>query len=262
MQFLKRHFEKIILSAVLAGLGVAAFWLSVAVKEATDETKTKLKQPSKTKSWEPVNLAVLRDGLMSLTNPPAFSLSGDHNLFNPVTWKVRRNEGFPFKATITGPTALVVTDIRPLYFTLSLESRQGEDGFNLIAKHDWHDVGPTLRWFARVGEKATVRKPYPIVGTNGAPDNPAMLILQVKIPETDEVVAVSSNAPYKAVEGYEADLDYKASDMTNQFLRKHVDNLLYLSWEPYKIIAIASNTVRVQNTNTLQNTEREWKGGH
>ena len=59
------------------------------------------------------------------------------------------------------------------------------------------------------GEKATAEKPYPIVGTNSAPGNPAMLVLQVKIPETDEVVAVSSNAPYKVVEGYEADMKYK-----------------------------------------------------
>ena len=262
MQFLKRHWEKILLSAVLAGLGVAAFWLSVAVKEATKETKAKLRQASKSKPYEPVNLAVLRDGLRSLTNPPPFSLSGEHNLFNPVTWKTRRNEWFPFKATITGPAALVVTDIRPLYFTLGLESQQGVDGFNLIAKHDWRDLGPTLRWYARVGEKATVRKPYPIVGTNGAPDNPAMLVLQVKIPETDEVVAVSSNAPYKTVEGYEADLNYKASDMTNRFTQKHVDNPLNLSGEPYKVIAIASNAVTVQNTNTLQKTEKEWTNGH
>ena len=52
MQFLKRHWEKILLSAVLAGLGAAAFWLSVAVKEAAQETKAKLRQASKSKPWE------------------------------------------------------------------------------------------------------------------------------------------------------------------------------------------------------------------
>ena len=66
----------------------------------------------------------------------------------------------------------------------------------------------------------------------------------------------------KAVEGYEADLKYRASDITNRFTRRHVDNVLDLSWEPYKIIAITNNAVTVQNTNTLQKTEREWHGGH
>ena len=106
-------------------------------------------------------MAFLRDRLRSLTNPPAFSLSGDHNLFNPVTWKVRRNEWFPFKATITGPTALEVTDIRPLYFTLGLESQQGVDGFNMVVKHDWHDVGPTRDGMPASAKRRPFESPIP-----------------------------------------------------------------------------------------------------
>ena len=103
MQFLKRHFEKIILSAVLAGLGAAAFWLSMAVKEARRRPPIGYRQPAPAKplpEWKAIWRRCAR-ALANMTNAPAFELSGEHNLFNPVTWKMKRN-GELFKMTQAG----------------------------------------------------------------------------------------------------------------------------------------------------------------
>jgi hypothetical protein len=60
------------------------------------------------------------------------------------------------------------------------------------------------------------------------------------------------------VEGYEADLIYSASDLTNAFPKKHVEDALQLSEDSFKIIAISSNAVTVQDTRTSQKREKQW----
>jgi hypothetical protein len=256
MQFLKRHYEKLLLSAVLAGLGAAVVWLSMAVAESKTQIPAEPGTPTAAKQWTAVDLAPFQNAVKSATNAPAFSLTGEHNLFNPVIWN-RLSDGTLVKITRTGTSALAVTDIRPLYFTITLESQAGE-GFYLSAKHASR---PPVRWFARVGEKATAQKPYPIVGTNAAPENPSALTLQVQILATGEIVAVSSDAPYKVVEAYEADLRYEASDETNVFTGRHIADSLVLSGESHKIIAIDSNAVTVQNAGTGKKSDRQWSGG-
>jgi hypothetical protein len=259
MRFLKRHFEKIILSAVLAGLGAAAFWLSVAVTEAKRSMTVgeNTRPAAKLLPGVESNLAVFRAALQKLTQAPALNWSGEHNLFNPVTWK-KGPDGRLVKMTRSGVDALEVTSIRPFYFIISLQSQAGE-GFRLTAQPP---TGPKMpSRFARPNEKPTPLQPYTIVGTNGSPENPSLLTLQLLIPETKEIVSVSTNAPYKRVVGYEADLRYSGSDATNRFLNKKVSDPLQFSGESFKIIAISSNAVTVQDARTAQKTEKEWKGG-
>ena len=253
MQFLKRHFEKIILSAVLAGLGAAAVWLSVAVKDAQASLTAGMSNAPPAKAWTNPPLAAFNEALQSMKAVPEFSLTGEHNLFNSGTWKMLR-DGTLVKMKQSGVDALSVSDIRPLYFTVTLDS-QASDGFYLIVKHA---LGRPLRYFTTKGETASPRKPCVIVGTNSAPENPSVLILQVQVPDTEEPVPVSAKAPYKSLEGYEADLKYSASDVTNVFLKKHLEDTLQLSEDSFKIIAIGSNAVTVQDTGTGQKTEKQW----
>jgi hypothetical protein len=258
MQFLKRHFEKIILSAVLAGLGAAAFWLYAAVEEARSKTNA----PSSPVAAKPLpsvetNLVPLRAALKTLNQPPSFDLTGNHNLFNPVTWKKLR-DGSLIKMTKAGADALVVTDIKPLYFTITFQSQVG-DGFYLIAQPP---SGPKMpRQYYRLNEKPDKVHVGTIVGTNAAPDKPGALTLQLRLTNSDDVVLVSSTAPYKRVEGYEVDMRYSGSDATNFFTSRHVGDPLLFSGESFKILAIASNAVTVQDTRTAQKTEKEWNRG-
>jgi hypothetical protein len=85
-----------------------------------------------------------------------------------------------------------------------------------------------------------------------------VLILQVQIPETGETVSVSSNAPYRSLELYEVDMKYSASDITNRYTNKYLNDTLQLSEDSFQIITITSNAVTVQDTRTLQKTEKQW----
>jgi len=259
MQFFKRHFEKIILSAVLAGLGAAAFWLSVSVNESIKSMTSGFVKPPPARPLPGVetNLAPLRVALQKLTNAPAISLSGDHNLFNPVTW-VKGPDGKMIKMTKSGVDALTVTRITPYYYTISFITQVGE-GYRILAQPP---SGAKMQpQFSRTNEPPTAQRPYTILGTNGSRDNPSMLALQLFIPETKETVSVTTNRPYKRVTGYGADLKYSGSDETNVFLKKNVGDQLRFSRETFKIIDIKSNAVTVQDARTSQKTEKEWNGG-
>jgi hypothetical protein len=254
MQFLKRHFEKIILSAVLAGLGAAAVWLKVAVNDAKKEIEAGMTNAPSGKAWTNLDMTAYTNALASLTDKPPFDLGGEHYLFNSQIWKMLK-DGTLVKVTKSGVDALTVTDIRPLYFTISNVDRES-DGFVMMSQHALQKQ--PLKWFATIGEKPSPRKPYPIVGTNSAPGNPSVLILQVQIPETGETVPVSSNAPYRALEFYEVDLKYSASDITNRYTNKYLNDTLQLSEDSFQIIAITSNAVTVQDTRTKQKSEKKW----
>jgi hypothetical protein len=256
MQFLKRHFEKIILSAVLAGLGAAAFWLFDAVTRAKTQTGPAAGKAPTAKPWTSPDLTPLRTTLKNMTDAPTIAFSGEHNLFNPVTWKLAR-DGRLFKQIKEGPSAVTVTDIRPLYFTIRLERQAGES-FNLVARHPF---GPERSFFPSFGDKGPKTAPYPcvIVGTNDAFQNPPKI--QILIPDTKETVTLTAADPYKRVEMYEADMKYNASDTNNVFNKQHVGDRLRLSGEPWKIVAITTNAVTLQDR-TLKREERDWSGGH
>jgi len=259
MQFLKKHFEKIILSAVLAGLGAAAVWLSMAVTETKNPTTAVPVSLPRIRELPGVesNLALLSNAVVNLTNAPAFTLTGEHNLFNPVTWKMRP-DGYLFKMKVAGVDALEVTGIRPLYFTIGLEGQAGE-GYRIFIQPPLGTKARSV--FVRPNNKVTPATPYILVGTNAAAENPSEATIQLFIPETGETNSVTANAPYKRVAGYESDLKYSGSDATNVFLKKHVEDQLLISGERFTIIAIASNAVTVQDNRTTRRTVKEWKGG-
>ena len=96
MRFLKRHYEKLILSLVLLALAVAAAWLPTALSD----TREKLKGASASFSaaaqgpykphFRPRLRPPRRPGTVEAS--PKLVLNGEHNLFNPVVWK-RKYDG-------------------------------------------------------------------------------------------------------------------------------------------------------------------------
>jgi hypothetical protein len=254
MQFLKKHYEKIVLSAVLLGLAAAAFWLSSAVEEARQQAAPATTQPPAKTPWPTNDLSKEQAALANLHNPPALELSGDHNLFNPVTWK-RMPNGDLKKVLHQGPSVLQVTEITPLYYYIKLDSRVG-DGYRLNAVPP-PPARPT-NWFAKLGDKEDKRYPCTIVGTNAAADGSPTL--QVHIIATGETNSMSSSNPYRRVDSYEADLKYTPDAIS--FAKKRVGSILNLSEEPYKIIAITNNAVTVQSAKTTQRTTIEWISAH
>jgi hypothetical protein len=249
MQFLKKHYEKIILSAVLLGLGATAVWFYGAVKEANSQALPVANE--KAHRLTPLDLTAQKAALSNISKPPPLELTGPHNLFNPVTWKMGR-DGVLYHVILEGPAALQVTNISPLYYMITYD-RPGLGSFKFTTTTA---AGRYTTGFSRVGEKDPTKN-YILTGTNVAADG--SLIMSLKILDNGEDVTVTTAKPYKRVDGYQADLLYPPD--TAVFTNKHVNDPLTLSGEPYKIIAITNNAVTVQNTRNTQQTTIQWSGG-
>src|SRR5437868_10208728 len=93
MEFLKKHYEKLILSVVLLGLAAVAATLPMKVnqeKQREEERKTSLLSP-KINPFPPVDLTTNKAVLEKVKTPIHFDIAGKHNLFNPVPWVEKPN---------------------------------------------------------------------------------------------------------------------------------------------------------------------------
>jgi len=215
--------------------------------------------PPKTPPPKPLDLSVYEQALAQITNPPTVVLSGAHNLFNPVTWK-RKPNGDLIKIVKSGPDALIVTNIIPLYTIISYDHPSGPGSsvyvMMIAANVDLRQTNLRKRQeYARKDEKVKSGL-YFVRGIKGAEDDPSEINLEiVRTGETN--VWVSTNTPYKRAESYLADLKYDP-DPTLPLLKRKVNDEFKLDNEPYKIIEITNDAVRVQDRRTTKVTEIKW----
>jgi hypothetical protein len=253
MQFLKKHYEKIILCVVLLGLAAASIWMGAVVSKLKEEVNQPgFEAPRKTKPPVPLDLTTDLLALAQVANPPPVVLSGEHNLFNPVTWR-RKANGEWLKVLKTGPDALSVVNITPLYTVVAYDHPSG-NGAVYIMSLQVHSAKRPLE-YAKVDEK-TKSGLYIIRGIKGAADNPTDL--QLEIPETQELVWVSTNNPYKRVDGYLADMKYDPE--SRSLLKMRVNETFTLDNEQYKVVEITGNVVRVQSIKNTKVTTITWNG--
>ncbi|MGO8700345.1 MAG: hypothetical protein ACLQVY_21855 [Limisphaerales bacterium] len=268
MEFLKRHYEKIVLCVVLLGLAGAAVWIKMEISHVSESLEapvtgaTTPRQPrgkgaAAPAALAPVDLKADELALAQITNPPPVVLSGLHNLFNPVTWK-RSTNGAYLKILKSGPDALTVTNITPLYTIIAYDHPVGIGtptyDMTYQTQTDLARPGHKTTEFAKQDEKMKSGL-YIIRGIKGAPDDPTEL--ELEIPATGQTVSVTTNKPYQQVDGYVADLRYEPEQKTMPKL--HVDSTIKLDGELYKVIEISSNAVRVQANRTTKVTEVKWK---
>jgi hypothetical protein len=259
MEFLKKHYEKIVLCVVLLGLAAAVLWMKSAVVQVRDELPAiVIGPPPKTAPPKPLDLTVYQEALAQITNPPAVVLSGAHNLFNPVTWK-RKPNGDLMKFIKTGPDALIVTNIIPLYTIIAYDHPSlGGPVYVMMVETNVDLQKPNPHKHTEHVRKDEKRKTslYIVRGIKGAEDDPSEINLEIiRTGETN--VWVTTNSPYKRADSYLADLKYDP-DPTLSLLRKKVNDEFNLDGEPYKIVEITNDAVRVQNRKTTKVTEIKW----
>jgi hypothetical protein len=249
MEFLKKHYEKIILSLVLIGLAVVAVRLPMAISQAKEELANPTGPLPKAKPVAPFDFSPEQKALNDITNPPHAVLSGENNLFNPVLWKLKP-DGNLIKITKEGPSALTITNIAPLYLIISYDSAPagGTGGFYV-----WTQRQPEKKnkEYLHVNQKSNSGL-FTVTGIKGPADNPTEL--QLELLETKETVSISNNKPYQRIDGYEADLTYPAAEPMR---KRKVGDIIKLEGEPYKIIEITDKAVRVESS-TAKQTKIDW----
>lgn len=259
MDFVKKHYEKILLSLVLLGLAVATWFMSMKVdreKEEIDRLHDKI-QKTRPKELSPLDLTNQLTNLPRLRNPKPVLISGSHNVFNPVTWQ-KRPDGSLVKIVTgreIGAGALEVTNITPLY---------------LIVTHEGVVEGDTLRYKIGVERQSAARAPdrrktmrtatvgskndlFTLKEVKDPKEDPPAFVLQLH--DEKETITITKEEPYKKVMGYAADLRYPVQGEEKNFppgLR--VGQTLTLPMDTYKIVAITENDVTVQANSNSKRT--------
>lgn len=259
MLFIKKHYEKVLLSVVLLGLAVAAAALPLQVshvRQFLDETVSSVVRTTP-KPFKPLDeyLRTNEVVLKQFEGPVEFIFSSPHNIFNPVMWR-KRPDGRLEKILMgtEGPSALVVTKIDEL--KLSVEYDKAEPTVNNTNQFRYYftitkdtDANPRKSQTAIVGQPNNL---FTLARIEGPPGEPSALSLQFKDPKMD--IVVSKDKPFVAVIGYAADLNYPRDNKPYPRLRKNSTLMLPRDTEKYKIVAIATNGVVLSAESTQKRT--------
>jgi hypothetical protein len=252
LEFLKRHYEKIILCVVLIGLAAAGVMLPRQIEEVKSQLGAPPEAPANVPAMTPLNVAPLVAAIQQVTNPPALVLSGDHNLFNPVVWK-RLPSGDLLKVLKTGADALTVTNITALYQRIGLDHPSGE-GFFMFTEEQ---SGRRRNEYAKLNEKSKSGL-YIVRGTKGSADDLSQFQLQLEILDSGNKIWITKDRPFERVDGHIADLRYPPESLP--LPKKHVNDTFTLDGEMYKIVAITNDAVTVQQSTTTKQTTVPWNG--
>ena len=259
MLFIKKHYEKIILSVVLLGLAVAAAALPLQVSNVRrflDETVTRevRKDP---KPFKPLDEYLRTNEIVlgQFEGPVQFNFSTPHNIFNPVVWR-KRPDGRLEKIsnTETGAGALVVTKIDELKLMIEFDKAEPVGGgsnqfrYHFVVTRDT-DSNPRKPQIATAGVPNTA---FTLTRVEGSSSEPTAMYLQLKDEKREAIVA--KEKPHVRVIGYAADLKYPRDN--KPFLRKRVKEVLTLpnDTEKYKIVAISTNEVVLSAESTQKRT--------
>ncbi|MCE0497807.1 MAG: hypothetical protein LV481_07675 [Methylacidiphilales bacterium] len=247
MDFLKKHYEKVLLGVVLLGLLGAVISLPI-IKNAQDAQLQQILQDYRTPKilpLAPLDLSTQEITLKRAASPVLIDFGPPNKLFNPVLWQ-RSLDGHLIKADSTnvGPRAVIVTKITPLYLILSYDSvTVSESGDHyVIGMKKEASPKPAERNISRaylpVGQKDSTRT-FELKAIEGPPDSPTNVVL--RLADTGEDVKLSKDKPFKRIDGYMADLKYDPEKQT--WPDKRVGAVLSLNGEEYNIVAISQDEV-------------------
>ncbi len=250
MDFIKKHYEKVILSVVLLAVAVVVFLLTVEVGAVKDELAEQLIQKTVKKgaSIAALDLSTQKMVVVRSSQPLKVVLDGPHNTFNPGTWEkagdaMRRKQG---KAGLAG---LSILRIIPLNLVITYRGPVG------VADNPRYQFA-----VAREFEKAPAKRQPVITSLNVGTKNNVLSLIEVRGPkedptelvcelvETRERFILSRAKDFRKPVGYAADLKGDGRD----YLARRVEDILQLGGTTYKIVAIAKDELVVSAPNQVR----------
>jgi hypothetical protein len=249
MDFLKKHYEKILLGVVLLGLVAGAVFLTIMIPaeraKLDEQSKNIINRPPK--PLPPLDLTVPEQQFKELQANVVIDLAANHKVFNPMLWRKRPPENTPIKEVPrnVGPQAITVTRIVPLHLTITFDSVIPSDAGASGARY----VMGVEREAAATAA-ARRKKPYnPTLNSKndvfilrevkGPADNPTEVVVELN--DTTERVSVFKDKPYKRVDGYLADLKYTPDNKT--WLNQRNGGQVRIENEDYNIVVIRKDEV-------------------
>ena len=241
MDFIKKHYEKVILSLVLLGVVGALVALPFVIqKDKEDMDAIESTIMPKPRPLDPLDMTPLDSVLERVKAPYILDFETTNKIVNPVLWKKNVTSGDLFKIS-TGheidAEAAVVTKITPLYLILSLDEVKTNTGVIYVigVERQATSRGKQQR-FATVGEKKDLFTVIKVKGDPSAPDE-----LDLKLADTGETAVVTPRKPFMRADAYTADLKFDPEKVSTR--NRRVGARWSFGGEDYIIVAINENEV-------------------
>ena len=259
MDFLKKHYEQILLTVALlgsVGLLVAMPLFIKADQEDAEPHKTRLINGK---------VAPLPDLDMGLQTQLSQRLSGSFNLdlettnklFNPLEWQ-KTLDGRLIKRENIGSKALTIVKINPLYLVLKLDKVETNEpaARYLIAVQHQAATKPALQKVQHrgvsPGDKAN--DTFQLLSVKGAPESPDQLVL--KLVDSNETIVLTPDKPYQRPDGYSVDLRYDPE--RKSFPARRVGNSISFGGDEYNIVAISEDEVILSAQSNQKRTKLRY----
>lgn len=271
MDFVKKHYEKILLGFVLLGLVGALVFLPFMI--ASDQQKLKdmsygvIHPPAK--PLPGLDLTRETNVLGRLQSPYKLDFSTTNKLFNSVQWQTTVDKRLIKIASGDVVGLAIVTKITPLYLILTLDSIEtnsietNELGVRYVISMERQAAAlPSQRvkkpHYASVGEKVGEKNDAFIIReVSSSPADPGTLQLIVQLTDTGERATLSKDKPFRRVDGYSADLKYDPEKKTWQGQRVYAN--LKFAGDDYIIVAIDQGAVILSAKSNQKKTTLPYK---
>ena len=255
MQFLKKHYEKIVLGVVLAGLigGLVFMLFYIAAEKQAMEEKVSGIINRPVEPLKDLDLTAYNAAIQRFQTPFMLDLETASKVFNPFEW-VKTPDGRLVKKATSLTQVVVVTSITPLYLVLSLESViTNELGARyVIGVQKQADKTPSKRVkqqrYVSLGDKPN--DTFELKEIKGPVDNPESLVL--KLGDTGDLVTVSKTNPYRRVDGYVADFRYDLEK--KPFKAQRVGNTVSFGGATYQVFDISQNELILSDQSNQKKT--------
>jgi hypothetical protein len=264
MSFIKKNYEKILLGAVLLGLVVSLLLLPVLIsrdQQALSDIATSIIH-GKVKPLEALDMSRETNIMERVQSPYPLDFETTNRLFNPMQWQ-KTADGRWVEIKIgneVGPNALVVENIRPLYFRLKLDSIEPANQISPKARYVISiqrenapmpgQRNPRQR-FISVQEKNDI---FTLVSDSGPTNNPDLVLQLV---DTGETVDLGLNKPFQKVDGYAADLKYAPENRRWNDQRVGAD--LKFNKSDYIVVVIDTNEVVISSQSNQKKITRPYQ---
>jgi hypothetical protein len=246
MEFIKKHWEKVLLGAVLVGLAGAAAKLPLNIAKERSilaETRERILNP-KVSPLPEMDLAEAEASLARLKSQVLLDFSTGHLLFNPASWQ--KTSGGQLSKVQSGneigPAAARVVGTFPLYTIVSFDNIVPGRAATRYLIGVERQAAPNPRdaqkqWApAAVGTKTDF---FTLLRAQGPPENPEALIFDMA--GSDGEVSITRSRPFKRVDGFTADLKYAPEG--RMWPNCRVGDRLFFAGDTYIIVAINASEV-------------------
>jgi hypothetical protein len=258
MDFLKKHYEKVLLGVVLLGLAVAVVFLLLKIpsekQKLEDMRNTLINRP--VKPLTSLDLALPEDMLKRMATPAMIDFSAPNKLFNPMPWQ-KAVDGRLLRSDTTnvGPNAVTITKLTPLHLKLTLDSMTVlETGTRYVIGIE-KEAAPNPRDRSKTQKYCslnTKNETFTLRDVKAAPDDPTNVTAVLELNDTRQRVEVSKEHPFRRTDGYMVDLKYAPENKT--WTARRVGAELSLNGEAYNIVAITENEVVL----SAKSNQKKW----